>query len=217
MAGTMSQVSDFIVDQGEVKAQTGLKVARYFTREGVNPYDEIEWELRAASIINERGKVVFEQSNVEIPKAWSQMATNVVVSKYFRGPLGTPQRESSVRQMIGRVVDTITGWGLKDGYFASDADAKVFADELTHLLVNQKMSFNSPVWFNVGAEPDPQCSACFILAVDDTMSSILNWYVEEGTIFKGGSGSGINLSPLRSSKEQLHGCRTDSGPDSFMR
>ncbi len=217
MAGTMSQVSDFIVDQGEVKAQTGLKVARYFTREGVNPYDEIEWELRAASIINERGKVVFEQSNVEIPKAWSQMATNVVVSKYFRGPLGSPQREHSVRQMIGRVVDTITGWGLKDGYFAAEEDARAFADELTHILVHQKACFNSPVWFNCGIEERPQCSACFILSVDYTMDSILDWYRKEGVIFKGGSGSGVNLSKIRSSKEQLAGGGTASGPVSFMK
>src|SRR5213594_2244192 len=217
MASTMSQVSDFIVDQGEVKAQTGLKVARYFTREGVNPYDEIEWELRAASIINERGKVVFEQSNVEIPKAWSQMATNVVVSKYFRGPLGSPQREHSVRQMIGRVVDTITGWGLKDGYFAAEEDARAFADELTHILVHQKACFNSPVWFNCGIEERPQCSACFILSVDDTMDSILDWYRKEGVIFKGGSGSGVNLSKIRSSKEQLAGGGTASGPVSFMK
>ena len=217
MAGTMSQASDFIVDQGEVKAQTGLKVARYFTREGVNPYDEIEWELRAASIINERGKVVFEQSNVEIPKAWSQMATNVVVSKYFRGPLGSPQREHSVRQMIGRVVDTITGWGLKDGYFAAEEDARAFADELTHILVHQKACFNSPVWFNCGIEERPQCSACFILSVDDTMDSILDWYRKEGVIFKGGSGSGVNLSKIRSSKEQLAGGGTASGPVSFMK
>src|SRR5438128_2836710 len=217
MAGTMSQVSGFIVDQGEVKAQTGLKVARYFTREGVNPYDEIEWELRAASIINERGKVVFEQSNVEIPKAWSQMATNVVVSKYFRGPLGSPQREHSVRQMIGRVVDTITGWGLKDGYFAAEEDARAFADELTHILVHQKACFNSPVWFNCGIEDKSQCSACFILSVDDTMDSILDWYRKEGIIFKGGSGSGVNLSKIRSSKEQLAGGGTASGPVSFMK
>jgi len=213
----MSQASGFIVDQGEVKAQTGLKVARYFTREGVNPYDEIEWELRAASIINERGKVVFEQSNVEIPKAWSQMATNVVVSKYFRGPLGSPQREHSVRQMIGRVVDTITGWGLKDGYFAAEEDARAFADELTHILVHQKACFNSPVWFNCGIEERPQCSACFILSVDDTMDSILDWYRKEGVIFKGGSGSGVNLSKIRSSKEQLAGGGTASGPVSFMK
>ena len=217
MASTMSQASGFIVDQGEVKAQTGLKVARYFTREGVNPYDEIEWELRAASIINERGKVVFEQSNVEIPKAWSQMATNVVVSKYFRGPLGSPQREHSVRQMIGRVVDTITGWGLKDGYFAVEEDARAFADELTHILVHQKACFNSPVWFNCGIEERPQCSACFILSVDDTMDSILDWYRKEGVIFKGGSGSGVNLSKIRSSKEQLAGGGTASGPVSFMK
>src|SRR5213594_3086274 len=217
MASTMSQVSDFIVDQGEVKAQTGLKVARYFTREGVNPYDEIEWELRAASIINERGKVVFEQSNVEIPKAWSQMATNVVVSKYFRGPLGSPQREHSVRQMIGRVVDTITGWGLKDGYFAAEEDARAFADELTHILVHQMASFNSPVYFNVGIEPRPQCSACFILKVDDNMESILSWYRNEGMIFKGGSGSGVNLSDLRSCREPLSSGGTASGPLSFMK
>ena len=216
MAST-SQASGFIVDQGEVKAQTGLKVARYFTREGVNPYDEIEWELRAASIINERGKIVFEQSNVEIPKAWSQMATNVVVSKYFRGPLGSPQREHSVRQMIGRVVDTITGWGLKDGYFAAEEDARAFADELTHILVHQKACFNSPVWFNCGIEERPQCSACFILSVDDTMDSILDWYRKEGVIFKGGSGSGVNLSKIRSSKEQLAGGGTASGPVSFMK
>src|SRR5213080_2077586 len=217
MASTMSQASGFIVDQGEVKAQTGLKVARYFTREGVNPYDEIEWELRAASIINERGKIVFEQSNVEIPKAWSQMATNVVFSKYFRVPLGSPQREHSVRQMIGRVVDTITGWGLKDGYFAAEEDARAFADELTHILVHQKACFNSPVWFNCGIEERPQCSACFILSVDDTMDSILDWYRKEGVIFKGGSGSGVNLSKIRSSKEQLAGGGTASGPVSFMR
>jgi ribonucleoside-diphosphate reductase alpha chain len=217
MASTMSQASDFIVDQGEVKAQTGLKVARYFTREGVNPYDEIEWEQRAASIINERGKVVFEQSNVEIPRAWSQMATNVVVSKYFRGPLGSPQREHSVRQMIGRVVDTITCWGLKDGYFATAEDARAFADELTHILVHQKACFNSPVWFNCGIEKRPQCSACFILSVDDTMDSILDWYRKEGVIFKGGSGSGVNLSKIRSSKEQLAGGGTASGPVSFMK
>src|SRR5438309_1345860 len=217
MASTMSQASDFVVDQGEVKAQTGLKVARYFTREGVNPYDEIEWELRAASIINERGKVVFEQSNVEIPKAWSQMATNVVMSKYCRGPLGSRQREHSVRQMIGRVVDTITGWGLKDGYFAAEEDARAFADELTHILVHQKACFNSPVWFNCGIEERPQCSACFILSVDDTMDSILDWYRKEGVIFKGGSGSGVNLSKIRSSKEQLAGGGTASGPVSFMK
>jgi ribonucleoside-diphosphate reductase alpha chain len=197
----------------------GLSFKRYFTREGVHPFDEIEWDTRDAVIPNfKEGGNAFEQRGVEFPKSWSQNATNIVAQKYFRGPLGTPERESSVRQMIGRVVDTITGWGIKDGYFASDADAKVFSDELTHVLVMQKAAFNSPVWFNLGVPDSPQqASACFILAVDDTMSSILNWYVEEGTIFKGGSGSGINLSALRSSREQLHGGGTASGPVSFMR
>src|SRR4029077_14915415 len=142
---------------------------------------------------------------------------NVVVSKYFRGPLGGPQREHSVRQMIGRVVDTITGWGSKDGYFAAEEDARAFADELTHILVHQKACFNSPVWFNCGIEERPQCSACFILSVDDTMDSILDWYRKEGVIFKGGSGSGVNLSKIRSSKEQLAGGGTASGPVSFMK
>jgi ribonucleoside-diphosphate reductase alpha chain len=217
MASTMPQKRDFVADQGGLKTKIGLKVERYFTRAGLNPYDEIEWEQRAASITNERGKVVFEQSNVEIPKAWSQMATNVVVSKYFRGPLGSPARERSVRQMIGRVVNTITHWGSKDGYFATEEDAQAFADELTHILVHQKACFNSPVWFNCGIEERPQCSACFILSVDDTMESILSWYRKEGIIFKGGSGSGVNLSKIRSSKEQLAGGGTASGPVSFMK
>jgi ribonucleoside-diphosphate reductase alpha chain len=196
----------------------GLTFKRYFTKEGTHPFDEIEWETRDAIIPNyKEGGNAFEQREVEFPKTWSQNATNIVAQKYFRGPLGTPQRESSVRQMIGRVVDTIHGWGLADGYFASPAEGVVFAEELTHLLVNQKAAFNSPVWFNVGAEEHPQCSACFILSVEDQMSSILNWYVEEGTIFKGGSGSGLNLSNLRSSKEQLKGGGTASGPVSFMR
>jgi ribonucleoside-diphosphate reductase alpha chain len=197
---------------------TGLEFKRYFTKDGVHPFDEVEWETRDAVIPNfKEGGNAFEQRGVEFPKSWSQNATNIVAQKYFRGPLGTPERESSVRQMIGRVADTITEWGVKDHYFATPADARIFSDELTHLLVSQKAAFNSPVWFNVGVEPKPQCSACFILAVDDSMSSILNWYVEEGTIFKGGSGSGINLSALRSSKEQLKGGGTASGPVSFMR
>src|SRR5256886_12187605 len=217
MATTMSQVTEFNVPGGDPRTQKGLKIGRNFTRAGVDPYDEIEWEQRVASITNEKGKVVFEQTNVEIPKAWSLMATNVVVSKYFRGPLGSPQREHSVRQMIGRVVDTITGWGLKDGYFAAEEDARAFADELTHILVHQKACFNSPVWFNCGIEERPQCSACFILSVDDTMDSILDWYRKEGVIFKSGSGSGVNLSKIRSSKEQLAGGGTASGPGSFMK
>jgi len=217
MASTMTQASALGVDEGSTKARTGLKIERYFSRAGINPFDEIEWEQRAASITNEKGKVVFEQNNVEIPKSWSLMATQVVVSKYFRGPLGTPQRETSVRQMIGRVVNTITAWGIKDGYFAAEADAHAFRDELTHILLHQKACFNSPVWFNCGIEPKPQCSACFILSVEDTMDSILDWYRKEGVIFKGGSGSGVNLSRIRSSKEQLGGGGTASGPVSFMK
>ena len=216
MAGITSQAADLGVSRGAVRT-TGLKIPRYFSRAGISPYDEIEWELRTASIANEKGKVVFEQSNVEIPKAWSLMATQVVVSKYFRGPLGTPQREHSVRQMISRVVETIASWGKKDGYFATEEDAQAFSDELTHIMLHQKACFNSPVWFNCGIEEKPQCSACFILAVDDTMDSILDWYRKEGVIFKGGSGSGVNLSKIRSSKEQLAGGGTASGPVSFMK
>ncbi len=144
-----------------------------FSREGVDPFDEIEWDLRSAVIGNEKGEVVFEQRDVEIPKFWSQTATNIVVSKYFRGTIGTPQRERSVKQLIGRVVETITGWARKQKYFASEDDLQAFSDELKHLLVYQKASFNSPVWFNVGIEPHPQCSACFINSVQDTMDSIL--------------------------------------------
>ena len=196
---------------------TGLTIQRHFTQPNVDPFDTVEWEKRSAVISGENGEVVFEQHEVDIPKSWSQLATNVVVSKYFRGPLGTPQRESSVRQMIGRVVSTITTWGKQGGYFAGTDDAQAFSDELTHLLVRQKLAFNSPVWFNVGVEPHPQCSACFILSVNDTMDSILDWYRREGVIFKGGSGSGVNLSAIRSSKEQLGGGGTASGPVSFMR
>src|SRR5581483_2952659 len=195
----------------------GLSFKRYFTRAGIHPYAEVEWEKRSAVIAGEKGETVFEQHDVEIPKPWSQLATNVVVSKYFRGQLGTPQREHSVKQLIGRVVDTITGWGRKDGYFASEEDATVFSEELTHLLVEQRLAFNSPVWFNVGVEERPQCSACFILSVEDRMESILDWYRKEGIIFKGGSGSGVNLSKIRSSKERLAGGGTASGPVSFMR
>ena len=202
--------------KGQDKAQ-GIRVRRYFTKAGTNPYDELEWEIRSATIQNESGKIVFEQNNVEVPKAWSQMATNVVSSKYFRGQLGTPQRERTVRQLISRVVDTVTAWGRADGYFAGEDDARAFSDELTHILVHQKACFNSPVWFNCGIEEKPQCSACFILSVDDTMESILDWYRKEGVIFKGGSGSGVNLSRIRSAKEQLAGGGTASGPVSFMR
>ncbi len=206
--------------EGDVEViREGLTFSRYFTTEGRHPFDDVEWEVRDAVIPNyKEGGNAFEQRDVEFPAAWSQNATNIVAQKYFRGTLGTAQRESSVRQLAGRVVDTITRWGQKNGYFATDTDAQVFAEELTHLIVTQKAAFNSPVWFNVGVPDTPQqCSACFILAVDDHMSSILNWYVEEGTIFKGGSGSGINLSRIRSSKESLAGGGTASGPVSFMR
>ncbi|MTV24060.1 vitamin B12-dependent ribonucleotide reductase [Nitriliruptoraceae bacterium ZYF776] len=196
----------------------GLALSRFFTSEGVHPYDELTWESRDAVLTNWRdGTTSFEQRGVEFPSSWSMMATQIVSQKYFRGTLGTPEREHSVKQMIDRVADTITGWGLEGGYFATEADAEVFNVELKHLLVNQKAAFNSPVWFNVGVEEEPQCSACFILQVEDTMSSILNWYVEEGTIFKGGSGAGINLSSIRSSKEILKGGGEASGPVSFMR
>jgi ribonucleoside-diphosphate reductase alpha chain len=198
--------------------RSGLSFKRHFTRDGIHPFDEVNWEIRDAVIPNyKEGGNAFEQRGVEFPASWSQNATNIVAQKYFRGQLGTPERESSVRQMIGRVVDTITRWGVTDRYFATEVDARVFAEELTHLLVTQKAAFNSPVWFNVGVEEKPQCSACFILAVQDDMRSILNWYAEEGIIFKGGSGSGINLSSLRSSKETLRGGGTASGPVSFMR
>jgi ribonucleoside-diphosphate reductase alpha chain len=205
------------VETRQSAARPGLRFARRFVPAGVNPYDTVEWEIRSAVISGESGETVFEQRDVEMPRTWSQLATNVVVSKYFRGPLGTPQRERSVRQLIGRVVDTIGEWGDAQGYFATPDDRRTFTDELTHLLLHQKASFNSPVWFNMGVEPKPQCSACFILSVDDTMDSILDWYRKEGVIFKGGSGSGVNLSRLRSSKERLGGGGTASGPVSFMR
>src|SRR5712691_880662 len=197
--------------------RVGIGLERYFTQPGVDPFSQVEWETRSALIAGEDGHVVFEQRDVEVPRGWSQTATNVVVSKYFRGPLGSPQRERSVRQLIGRVVDTITGWGERQHYFAADAERDTFKAELTHLLVNQMASFNSPVWFNVGVEPKPQCSACFILKVDDNMESILSWYRNEGMIFKGGSGSGVNLSSLRSRLEKLSSGGTASGPLSFMK
>jgi len=195
----------------------GIEVERFFTKAGVDPYDTCEWELRAAVITNERGEVVFEQRDVEMPKFWSQMATNVVVSKYFRGHIGSADRESSVRQLIGRVVRTITGWGRAGGYFATEADGDTFRDELTHILLYQMASFNSPVWFNVGIEPRPQCSACFINSVYDTMDSILGLAKTEGMLFKYGSGTGSNLSSIRSSRETLAGGGTASGPVSFMK
>ncbi len=191
-------------------------VRRYFTIPGRDPFDEIEWELRDAYIPGKDGPV-FEQKGVEFPKFWSQTATNIVAQKYFRGQMGSPERESSVRQMIGRVANTITAWGIEGGYFADDGDAETFRAELKAILANQLASFNSPVWFNVGFEETPQCSACFILSVEDSMESILDWIRREGVIFRGGSGSGANLSRLRSSKEQLSKGGYASGPVSFMR
>ena len=195
----------------------GLEFTRYFTRDGVDPFDEIEWESRSAVIGSEKGETVFEQRDVEIPKTWSQQATNIVVSKYFRGQLGTPERERSVKQLIGRVVDTITQWARTQEYFASEDDLQAFSDDLKHLLVYQKAAFNSPVWFNCGFEPAPQCSACFINSVDDTMESILTLAKTEGMLFKFGSGTGTNLSSLRSAQEALAGGGTASGPVSFMK
>ena len=195
----------------------GLEFLRFFSREGVDPFDEVEWELRSAVIGNEKGETVFEQRDVEIPKAWSQQATNIVVSKYFRGQLGTPERERSVKQLIGRVVDTITNWARAQEYFTNEDDLRAFSDDLKHLLVHQRAAFNSPVWFNCGFEAAPQCSACFINSVDDTMESILTLAKTEGMLFKFGSGTGTNLSSIRSSREALAGGGTASGPVSFMK
>ncbi len=194
----------------------GLSVERRFSTAGTHPFDEVEWEIRDAVIGNPESPA-FEQRGVEFPKSWSQNATNIVAQKYFRGQLGTDKRESSVKQMIGRVAGTISEWGRTGGYFASDEDADAFEAELTSILLNQKAAFNSPVWFNVGFEERPQCSACFILSVEDNMDSILAWNTKEGKIFRGGSGSGINLSNIRGSMEQLAKGGTASGPVSFMR
>jgi ribonucleoside-diphosphate reductase alpha chain len=204
-------------ERAQTASHSGLTLERFFSRAGVDPFSEVEWELRSAVIAGEDGRVVFEQRDVEVPRAWSQTATNVVVSKYFRGPVNTPRRESSVRQLIGRVVDTVAGWGERQGYFADDGARDTFKGELTALLVTQRAAFNSPVYFNVGIEPKPQCSACFILKVDDNMDSILNWYRNEGIIFKGGSGAGVNLSAVRSCREKLSAGGTASGPLSFMK
>ncbi|HTA32115.1 MAG TPA: LAGLIDADG family homing endonuclease [Solirubrobacteraceae bacterium] len=200
----------------EIQAGTALSIKRMFTSPGTHPFDTVEWELREARI-GHGDRVAFEQQNVEFPKSWSQNATNIVAQKYFRGQLGSPERESSVKEMISRVAGTITGWGRAGGYFADEDDASAFNHELTYILLNQLAAFNSPVWFNVGFEESPQCSACFILSVDDTMESILAWNTKEGNIFRGGSGSGINLSKIRGSMEPLAKGGTASGPVSFMR
>ena len=199
--------------------RAAIGIRRHFTTEGVHPYEEVRWERRDARITNFRdGAVAFEQLGVEVPEGWSLNATNILAQKYFRGTLGTPEREWSLKQVADRVVDTLTAWGMRDGYFADRAEAETFRDELKHLIVHQKAAFNSPVWFNIGVQGVPQQgSACFILSVEDSMDSILNWYVEEGIIFKGGSGAGVNLSRIRSSHELLKGGGTASGPVSFMR
>src|SRR3954447_3421136 len=199
-----------------IDEDASLAVRRHFTIEGRDPYDEIEWETRDAHIPGKNGPA-FEQKGVEFPKFWSQTATNIVAQKYFRGRMTSPEREFSVKQMIGRVVTTIGRWGRDGGYFADEDEAQTFEDELKAILVNQLAAFNSPVWFNVGFEEKPQCSACFILSIDDSMDSILDWIRREGIIFRGGSGSGINLSRLRSSREQLSKGGNASGPVSFMR
>lgn len=195
----------------------GLKFERLHTTPGVHPFDEVTWELRDASITNERGEPVFEQNGVEFPESWSQMATNVVVSKYFRGKIGSPEREHSVKQLIGRVVNTITDWGTKDGMFLDEEHAETFRAELAYLILHQKMAFNSPVWFNVGVEERPQASACFINSVKDTMGDIMDLAKTECMLFKWGSGAGSNLSNIRSSREHLSGGGQASGPVSFMR
>jgi ribonucleoside-diphosphate reductase alpha chain len=220
MASTKQQIESPVtaeeIENTVVREDATLAVRRYFTIPGRDPFDEIEWETRDAFIPG-KDKPVFEQKDVEFPKFWSQTATNIVAQKYFRGRMTSPERERSVRQMIGRVVDTISAWGRKDGYFATEEEAETFQAELKAILVNQLASFNSPVWFNVGFEERPQCSACFILSIEDSMDAILDWIRREGVIFRGGSGSGVNLSKLRSSKEQLSKGGYASGPVSFMR
>src|SRR5215213_6943619 len=198
--------------RNETRAGEALSVRRLFTQPGVHPFETVEWELRDARI-----GTVFEQRDVEFPTTWSQNATNIVAQKYFRGQLDSPTRERSVKQMVSRVAGTIADWGRQRGYFASVDDGDAFEAELTYILLHQLAAFNSPVWFNVGFEENPQCSACFILSVDDTMESILDWNTKEGKIFRGGSGSGINLSNIRGSMEPLSKGGTASGPVSFMR
>ena len=195
----------------------GLVIERFFSKENIHPYDEIEWEKRDAKISSAKGEVIFEQKDVEVPKFWSQTATDIVTEKYFAGHVGSENREVSVRQLVDRVADTIAGWGVGSLYFASPKDAQIFNEELKSLLVNQKGSFNSPVWFNVGLEKKPQCSACFILSITDDKESISEWYRTEMFVFAGGSGTGINISPLRSSLENISNRGKSSGPVSFMK
>ena len=193
------------------------RIRHYFTEPGLHPFDEIDWEMKEVGITDDRGEVIFRQKNVEVPSFWSQTAINVVASKYFRGAKESNERESSVRQLVSRVVRTITGWGVKDGHLAEDGEAQTFEAELAHILINQYAAFNSPVWFNVGVQERPQCSACFIVSIDDTLESLLEVQTIEGQLFKYGSGTGSNLSSIRSSRERLSGGGVPSGPVSFMR
>jgi ribonucleoside-diphosphate reductase alpha chain len=212
----MPQTPSSTTDITARRTGQGVMVERRYTEPGVHPFDQVEWETRDA-VIGDPENPAFEQRGVEFPKSWSQNATNIVAQKYFRGRIDSDERESSVKQMIGRVAGTIAGWGRELGYFATEEDGDAFEAELTHILLHQEAAFNSPVWFNVGFEEKPQCSACFILSVQDTMESILDWNTREGMIFRGGSGSGINLSNIRSSKEYLSKGGLASGPVSFMR
>jgi ribonucleoside-diphosphate reductase alpha chain len=217
MAETRTVFNSMSETNQMTRRATGLEFQRRFTDGTVSPFDKVEWERRTALISNDKGQVIFRQENVEVPKSWSMTATNIVTSKYFHGKPNTPERETSVKQLIGRVVDTIVRWGEEGGYFASAESKNIFRDELAHLLVEQKVAFNSPVWFNVGVQAKPQCSACFINSVQDNMDSIMNLAKTEGMLFKWGSGTGTNFSSLRGSKESLSGGGIASGPVSFMK
>src|SRR6266853_298685 len=209
------EIGRYLVD--ELRPTLGLEFSRNFTKPGRNPFDEVEWEQRTIEIRNDKGNIIFLQEDVHVPTTWSQTATNIVTSKYFHGKSNTVQREHSVRQLIARVGETIVRWGEEGGYFGSPESREIFRDELTHLLLAQKMAFNSPVWFNVGVQGKPQCSACFINSVQDKMESIMELAKTEGMLFKWGSGTGTNFSTLRGSREALSGGGTASGPVSFMR
>ena len=216
---TTGALNNHILQESDIfgAKKNGLVIKRYFSKEEIHPYDEIEWEKRDARITSAKGEIIFEQKGVEVPKFWSQTATDIVAEKYFAGHVGKPGRESSAKELINRVADTITTWATQSQYFDSLDDAQIFNRELKHLLINQKGSFNSPVWFNVGVEKKPQCSACFILSITDDKESISEWYRTEMFIFAGGSGSGINISPLRSSLENISNRGKSSGPVSFMK
>src|SRR5450432_2728063 len=217
MAETRTAMNGMTETEQTTRKATGLEFRRKFTDGKFSPFDAVEWERRTALIGNEKGQTIFRQENVEVPKGWSQTATNIVASKYFHGKPNTPERETSVRQLISRVVDTVVRWGEEGGYFATMESKNAFRDELAHLLVEQKVAFNSPVWFNVGVQAKPQCSACFINSVQDNMDSIMNLAKTEGMLFKWGSGTGTNFSSLRGSHESLSGGGIASGPVSFMK